>query len=562
MFHLEADSLLTLALVLLAGVLSGQLANRVRLPAVVGQILVGFAMGHSGFILFSDAAVEALRPVTEFALGLIALSIGDHLNIRRLRNAGKRLFSLLITESIVTPGIVFLAVLFIGGTSWPMALLLAAMAISTAPATIVALVKETRSKGVFVKTLIAAVALNNIACVGIFAVALTAARVALDPAHEHGLLFMIIEPLKQLGLAALLGGLYGLALVVATRRVVRQDKLAAASFLTLLLVCGLSSALGISVLLSCLFLGVTLANLTPEKEEIGVAAFQNFESAIFAVFFTLAGMHLEFRYIVPAGLLAVVLITARIAGKMAAANLAMRWAGATENIRNYLGLALLPQAGVAVGLILLVQQERSLTSIADTFLAVGITTVMVNELLGALTANAALRRSGDLGKDRPRLIDFIHEENITTDIQAETKREAIEQLTDLLIETHHLKSSRDRLLRSILERENEMSTCLGEGLAIPHGVLEEGEEMVGVMGISREGLRFETPDGRPVHCMVLLATPASQRDRHLEVIGVLARAIGWDRNIQRMLFSAESPAHAYDILHTEEAADFNYFLED
>jgi len=163
---------------------------------------------------------------------------------------------------------------------------------------------------------------------------------------------------------------------------------------------------------------------------------------------------------------------------------------------------------------------------------------------------------------RARLIDFLHEENIITDLQASTKEEAIEQLTEVLVRSNHLDADSERLKESVMQRENELSTCIGGGLAVPHGVLEHGSQIVGAMGVSREGLKFDTPDGIPVHCMVLLATPREQRDRHLEVLGALARAIGLDPNIQRQLFNARSPAHVYEILHAEESEDFNYFLED
>ena len=85
--------------------------------------------------------------------------------------------------------------------------------------------------------------------------------------------------------------------------------------------------------------------------------------------------------------------------------------------------------------------------------------------------------------------------------------------------------------------------------------------MVGVMGINRAGLPFTTPDGLPVHCVVLLATPLGERDRHLEVLAALARTLGSDSSVQQQLFNAMSPAHAYEILNGEEAEDFNYFLE-
>ena len=141
--------------------------------------------------------------------------------------------------------------------------------------------------------------------------------------------------------------------------------------------------------------------------------------------------------------------------------------------------------------------------------------------------------------------------------------DAIARLTELLIETHHLKVDKETMLDSVLVRERNASTCLGDGLAIPHGRLQNGSDIVGVMGISSRGLRFRTPDGVPIHCVVLLATPEGARDRHLEVLAAFARAIGSDRAVQQQLFHASSPAHAYELLHAEEESeDFNYFLED
>ena len=100
------------------------------------------------------------------------------------------------------------------------------------------------------------------------------------------------------------------------------------------------------------------------------------------------------------------------------------------------------------------------------------------------------------------------------------------------------------------------------GLATPHGDLHDGENMVGVSEPCREGLAFDTPDGTPVHCIVLLATPESGRERHLEVPAGLARHVGTDRPMQERLFNAKSPGHAYEIIHGGEAEGFNYFLED
>jgi mannitol/fructose-specific phosphotransferase system IIA component (Ntr-type)/Kef-type K+ transport system membrane component KefB len=559
---IDPDPLLTLAMVLIAGVSGGAVASRIGLPAVTGQILIGILLGPTGVGVFEAEVIDNLHPVTTFALGLIAVAVGNHLHIRRLRNAVRRLSALVVLESTLTPALVTAVVFAATGGEWAMSVLLGAMAISTAPATIIAIVQESRSKGVFVKTLVAAVALNNMACVALFELAHTFASVNLDPAVGHTVSDALLAPVRQLVFSALLGGGMGVVLVAATSRMVRPDRLATASMVAILFTSGLADYLGISSLLACMFLGVILANLTPDKDEIGHAVFENFESAIFAVFFTLAGMELDFGYIVPAGLLALMIVGARFVGKVVSGNLAMRISGATDRVRRYLGVALVPQAGVAVGLMLVVQADPTFGPIRDFFLAVGLTSVALNELVGPLLTRWALARSGDYGRDRARLIDFLHEENITTSLRGPSKEEAIEQLTDLLIRSNHLRVDRQKLLDSIMQREKEISTCLGEGLSIPHVLIEEGDAIVGALGISRDGLEFDTPDGRPVHCMVLLATPPGAMDHHLEVLAALARAIGSDRNIQHQLYAARTPAHVCELLHAEESEHFNYFLDE
>ena len=546
---------------MVAGVAGGALADRLRAPHVAGQILAGVLIGHAGLDLFSAETVDGLAVVTEFALGVIAVSIGDHLNIRRMRNAGRRVFLLLLTEATLTPLVVFGVVYAVRGELW-LSTLFAAMAISTAPATVIALIKQRRARGVFVKTLSAAVALNNIACVALFEVARLLAGAALAPELTTSLGEVLGQLARQLGGATLVGACGGLLLILVTRHEVRTDRLVAATFVTVIIVAGVALQLGLSVLLSCLALGFTLANGTPGKEELGGAAFENVEVAVLAAFFTLAGMHLEFSLVIPAGVTALALVGGRVVAKLASAGAAMQLAGATRAVRRLLGVALMPQAGVAVGLILLVQRDPALASIAEVFLAVGLTTVMINEIGGSFLTDLALRRSGEAGRARPRLIDFLHEENITSELQAATKEEAIAQLVDLLIDSHHLKVDRDSLLQTVLEREAQASTCLGAGLAVPHGTLDDVPNMLGAMGINREGLAFETPDDAPVHCIILLVTPTAERDRHLEVLASLARAIGQDEAVREALYHARSPAHAYEALNAERADTFNYYLGD
>jgi len=542
----HAEPLLLLAVVLVAGIFFGALARRIRLPGITGQIVGGVLIGGAGFDLFGEASLAGLEPLTDIALGLIAVTVGAHLHVQRLRNAVRRLSYLLIAESTITPLLVFGATYWLGGAPFELAMLFGAVSIATAPATIVSLVRETRSKGVFVKTLTAAVALNNMACIVVFEVC----RAGLESnfSLQPSTLLEIDGAVVQLAGPVALGVIAALTLDRVTRLALGPERLATAAVVALVMTSGLATSIGISAMLSCLVLGAVQANITNSRSHLVDSVFTNFVPAILTVFFTLAGMHLSFEHLEHAGILIALYFVTRLAGKLISADLALRAAQA---------------AGLAVGLVLLIQEDARFADSAGLFAAVVLSVVAVNEIIGPVLTRLALTRAGEVGRDRLRLIDFLQEEHIVTDFVAPTKESAIASLVDLLIRTHSLHHiDRKALLSSVLEREEQGSTCLGGGLAVPHGILPEGEAMVGVMALSRDGLGFETPDGRPVHCMVLLGTAPEERARHLQVLAALARTVGTDRAIQDQLFDSKSAAHAYELLHGEESEDFNYFMED
>ncbi len=561
MYEVFHNNLFVLAILTTCGMLGGEAAKRLRIPSVTGQIVAGILLGPSVLGLLDHEVARGLTPVVNFALGLIAMAVGSHLHIYRLEKALRRLGWLLVFEMLVPPLLVYAAVRLVGGGNWVFGLLLGTLAISTAPATIVALVKESRSRGLFVSTLMAAVALNNIACITLFELAYTAVVASSDPGVGFGR--VLLAPMVQLVGSLLVGGGVGVGMALITRHVFQPDKLATISLVAIFVTVGVADALGVSELLACLFLGATLANIAPDKEEVGHRAFASFEPAILAVFFTLAGLELDLRYLAPAGLLAVVVIVARALGKVAAGWIAMKVAGAPRSLRDNIGLALIPQAGVAVGLLLKIREGALQDTVGQLFLVVGVTTVALNEIVGPLTARWALGRSGDLGKDRPRLIDFLHEPNIATGFQAASKQEAVTALVDLLVRSHRLNGiDRAEMVDAVMAREAAMSTCVGRGLFMPQAETEAVSGIVGVMAISREGLPFETPDGLPVHCITLMVAPPGERPRRLEVVSALAESVGADPDIRTQLYHARSAAHVHEILHAEEFEDYNYFLED
>ncbi|MEZ4296499.1 MAG: cation:proton antiporter [Polyangiaceae bacterium] len=562
LFH-SPNPLMALGLVLTIGVLAGGAARRLRLPSVTGQILAGIVIGPVALHLVDEHSAKGLQSVTHFALGLMAVTVGAHLNVKTLVNAGRRLAFLLLCEALLIPLVVLGIMRLVPGVPTPVRLLLAAIAVSTAPATIVALVREARAKGVFVKTLIAAVALNNLACILLFEA--VSAYLAAPDAYPT-IAARVGAGIRPVGLALMLGGGAALLLRLVARALDREQLIATAGMITILLTAGVADHLHVSPLLACLTLGVAQSNLTPVRERVVDTVFQSFEPSIMAVFFTLAGMELRFDGLAMAGAAAATYFVARAVGKLLAVRIAMQLARAPDKLKRYLGLALIPQAGLAIGLVLLVEDRgllKAQPAAQRLFMSIVLTVVMANEIIGPVLTRLGLRQSGEAGRDRARLIDFLQEENILVDFDAPDKNTAIRMLVDHLMSSHHVRNvNRDELLASVLQREAQATTCLGGGLAVPHGILPDGHPMVGVMAVSRKGMMFDAPDEQPVHWMVLLGTPEDSRDRHLNVLATLARTIGMDADIQRALLKSDSPAHAYEILHGEETEDFNFYLKD
>jgi len=559
---LPADNpLFTLAVLLAFGALCGQMAKRIGLPSVTGQILAGILLGPSVFHVFGHDAAVGLRPIIHFALGLIAVDVGTHLHFPKLRNSFSRLGILLLLEATLTPLLVYSALVFIGRQDWTIGALFATLAIATAPATVMAIVKETRSRGVYARTLVAAVALNNIACITLFEMAYSAVHTTMDPGSGTSSGAVLLAPLVQLGGAMLIGSVVGAGLVLFTRHVIKAEAVTTVSIIAIFLTTGIADLLGFSHLLACLFLGVTMMNLAPQKEEIGHRVFANFEPAVLAIFFTLAGFELDFGYLAQGWFLVALFVVARMLGKVFSGLLAMRMAKGTQNVRRYLGLGLIPQAGVAVGLLLKLGEDPVFNEVSQMILAVGVTAVAINEIIGPLTTRLGLHRSGNAGMDRARLIDFIHEENIVTDFHAETKEDALRQLIDLMVASHGVEMVKKDFHQEVMDREKIMSTCLGRGLSMPSGTLEGEGQLVGVMAISRQGLGFKTPDGLPIQCMVLMAATRDQMSRYHEAQAVLARTLTADWSLRIQLYNSRTPAHVYEILHAEDFSDFNYFLD-
>jgi len=204
-----------------------------------------------------------------------------------------------------------------------------------------------------------------------------------------------------------------------------------------------------------------------------------------------------------------------------------------------------------------------LADVSEIVTTIALAALAINQLIGPSAARIALSRAGEAGKDLPRLLDFLDEHHISVRVSGNTREEVIRSLTAQLYSTKDKPSiSQEEFVQKVLERERVTTTCLSEGLMVPHAILEQGHEITGILGISSKGLNLGAPDGQLIHAVLLLATPETDRKRHLEVLAAFATAITRDVNLREQLYHARSAAHAYDVLHADEAEDINYFIED
>lgn len=570
------DTLYHLALVLIAGIVGGELVGRIGLPKVTGWIGTGILIRalddwHGPLTGLGDDTVANFRPYMSFVLGYIGFTVGAALHFASLRNAGKRLGLLLLGEATVTPTVVALSLYFIGKWMAPeemtarACLLLAAVAVAGAPGTTVLVVQEARARGILTRTLIAAVALIDMVAVAVFAfIASYLAEGSGGDGPWHATWQVAFSSvLREFAVAISVAAVGSFISLLLLRTVVGPAFLGPLMVAVILVAWGGAAGFGASGILACTFAGIIITNVRHDTVRSAEAYLHSIGGALFAAFYTFAGMNLDFSLVLKALGLVVLYFVARFIGKYAGAFAAMSLADVPDRVRNNLGVALLPHGGVAVGLILFIQTDPRFTDVAATVTTVGLAALAINQLVGPSAARVALSKAGEADKDQPRLLDFLDEHHISVNVSGDTKSDVIRSLAAQLYSTKVKPSiPQEEFIQKVLEREEVFTTCLGEGLMIPHAILGEGEEITGILGISSRGLNLGAPDKQPVHAILLLATPETDRDRHLEVLAAFAKIITSDVNHREQLYHARSAAHAYDVLHADEAEDINYFLED
>jgi Kef-type K+ transport system membrane component KefB/nucleotide-binding universal stress UspA family protein len=402
------DVTLGLAVLLAAGMLAAKAGQMLKLPSVTGYIVAGMLLGPSGFgIVTPEIMGSKLHHFTQIALMLIAFGIGELLEVKRLRQSAGSIAFISGFEAAGALVFVWGAIFFVtrlygfDRSDWGIdkylvtALLVGTVAVATAPASTLHILRELKAKGPLTSMLMAVVAIDNGLAIIFFALAMSlAGQIAAGSGSLTGALFgSVLEIFFSLSA----GLLTGLLISFVLHHLKRKDEMLTAG-LALLLLCGEGCRyFHLSPLLAGMAAGFTVINRVTRDVRL-FRALNAFEPPVYVLFFTLAGSHLDLSSLGQAGWIGLVYYSFRIIGKYSGAYLGAFFTGAPVAVRNYLGGALMPQAEMAIGLIFLLNSDENLAAFSAIITPIVLAGVVLSELSGPICARLAVEKAGESGE--------------------------------------------------------------------------------------------------------------------------------------------------------------------
>jgi len=393
---------LLFGLIILGGTFGARLSQILHVPQVVGCIVVGILLGHC-LDLITAETIKALEPFTMFALGVIGFMIGAELRGDVFKKYGKQFFIILFSQGVgafllVAAGASLLAWFVTDNlySSIAVGLVLGAIASATAPAATVNVLWEYKTRGPLTTAVLAIVALDDALALLLYRGAATGAKALMGTGNDSVLTTTLLLFGEIIG-AIILGFLAGILLYYLLKFVRAEDKILEFAISCLLLVVGISMIPGIDPILPAMTLGITIANLMPRQSKGTFKLVEKFSPPIYTGFFVLAGAHMQFGKITAWIVAMIVVYTlCRAVGKMMGCWFGAKHSGAPAVVRKYLGICLLPQAGVAIGLAILASQQFS-TDLSHTIIMVVMTATFLMEIIGPMLVKVGVKKAGEIG---------------------------------------------------------------------------------------------------------------------------------------------------------------------
>ena len=410
-----ASIFLSLSVALLAGLLLSRLAKKVQLPAVTAYLVAGVLIGPvvlgkigiPGLGITSDQ-IEGFGLISDLALGFIAFSMGSEFRIAQLKKIGKQatfigVFQALFTTLVVDVALIVLHFIIPETFTLESAIVLGAVATATAPAATLMVVKQYKAKGPVTDILLPVVALDDAVGLVVFAISFGIARSL--GAGSINATSVILEPILEVVLSLALGFVMGLLFTLCEKYFHSRSKRMAVSVTFVMMTVALSSMsfeigtvhIGFSSLLACMMLGTVFCNICEVSEELMERA-DRWTTPVLILFFVISGAELELS--VFADIMVVVIgavyIISRSLGKYFGAGISAKMAKCNPNVVKYLGITLLPQAGVALGMAIKAIELGPEGAIVRN---ITLFAVLIYEIVGPFLTKVALTKAGDINEE-------------------------------------------------------------------------------------------------------------------------------------------------------------------
>lgn len=404
-------STIYLGALLLLCLFMGRFVSHMRVPKVIGYLLAGILLGPSALAFFSETlsqriylSLPDLRFISELALGLIAFSIGGEFLSERFKKIGKKIVIISLVETFLTFFIVCVA-LFLFTRNMPITICLGVLAIATAPAATLLVLREYDSEGEVTNSLLLLTGLNNFICLTMFTLCFPIITTLSHGGSFATLMLALLFSLRNMLVSIAIGFFLGFLLCLFEKRITKPVELIVLTFGTIIIGIGLAQMLGVSPLLVNLVTGATVINLA-KKGKVLFGELKRIDLPVYVAFFALSGASIHWELLSTVGGVGAFYILGRIAGKVLGVACGAVQTRASNNLKKYGGCGLLSQAGVALGLALLIQDKNpKLGELVSTTI---FSTVIFFEFIGPLAVRWSVVKSGEV-----KIIKLIHRDEGT-----------------------------------------------------------------------------------------------------------------------------------------------------
>jgi len=378
------------ALILILGFILGRILRKLRLTEILAYILSGIIIGQ---VLNFSAPEQFNVIITGTTLALVAYIVGLSFSFAFLKRMGKQLVIILIVQVLMT-FIATLGFVYLLTRDLPLSIILGSLAPATAPAGTIAVLRDLRAKGTLTDITIALVGLDDALVIVIYAVGIRLTKMLLGA--EASISFSFTYPLWEIFGGLALGGVIGIATSYLTKKIhLSSDHIFVVSIAAAILCWGLAGMIGVSAILTCMALGTAVINLNVQIGTRSNELIDNIMTPIFVLFFAAIGMAMDFSLFHLMWPLVIVYCVGRSIGKITGCSLGGVLSKSEPKIKKYLGLAMLDQAGVAVGLAFLAAQALSGYELGGTIIALMATTTVVHGLLAPPLIQYAVKKAGE-----------------------------------------------------------------------------------------------------------------------------------------------------------------------